>query len=736
MALLGGCAREPVPQTLVLVVVDALPEHALEPSGPLGAFARSATRFPGHVAVSTGTNAALASLLTGQFPWEHGVGSLRRRGRTRLADDRTTLAEHLADAGFSTLASVAHPRLRHDFSGLLQGFDQTFEPDLDTRAVRTVTKTWSLAAGALAEELAARGAVHALFVFSQPAHTRQSPPPSRAVLERHLGSFRQQEPRLGPILDTAQEDRAAALERLEALWGRSRGSALWKALQSAKGEAELEVLAEVLDQLQILLERSGRAREATVVLIGLRGVAPNSPSPVAAFPKSLLSAPLAMRLRGRSEPGGFSGTVQSTDLFETLLAAHVAPSERSADAVRAPLESAALSAALSGVAEDSTADAEIVEAFTVDAAGGAGAALTPKHRIELAPPAAPSVYRRANDAPVDPSDLELGQRSVVDAAVELFRERRVGSRWRVEVGAAPSVPRSTDGREVLEVSCRAPQGELWPLALGSSPSDFDRLRSASLGPGESLELTASRAELPIRLGFAGSALDSLDLDHWALGPARFSETPVLWVPVSRRVPNSPSSPSSQGSLGASAAGRPKESSAPHYAARLKHEGGSWWRFEVRAEGDPPPSGVAARSLVCLYPPGAFDEELQVRPLAETVLEPVPGRRDAVWMSGNAPLEVRIRKDADRDLALFAEVDGKVLPPARLFVGERAYATATEIALYLPDWLPGMTDALERDARTPVPPGGVRITRKGLLSTPRRASSDRELEFIRRLGNHE
>jgi arylsulfatase A-like enzyme len=93
-----GVVRRDAP-TAIVVLVDGLRRdhlacygYGLDPAPNLSALAAEATVFDDPVAVTTGANGGLATLLTGQSPVQHGVGSLRHRGQHRLADGRETLA--------------------------------------------------------------------------------------------------------------------------------------------------------------------------------------------------------------------------------------------------------------------------------------------------------------------------------------------------------------------------------------------------------------------------------------------------------------------------------------------------------------------------------------------------------------------------------------------------------------------------------------------------------------------
>lgn len=132
-------ARQPAPDRpdVLLLLVDALrPDHlgaygyGRETSPALDALAADGVLFRDAVAQSTFTKSSVASLLTGRFPYQHGVYWGSRTDDPELpgavtsdllAAAETTLAEALRPAGYLTAAWVQNSHLR-DFMGFAQGF--------------------------------------------------------------------------------------------------------------------------------------------------------------------------------------------------------------------------------------------------------------------------------------------------------------------------------------------------------------------------------------------------------------------------------------------------------------------------------------------------------------------------------------------------------------------------------------------------------------------------------------
>lgn len=140
-ALVAGCSAEEDgarPHVLV-VVVDTLRADALGVYGSsvgdspeLDAFAETASVYSRASTPRAKTNPAVASLMTGTYPPEHGVRDLS----TPLPVDLPTLAESFRDAGYRTVGIVGNYVLGAERSGLDRGFDRWIEewPDVGDRS--------------------------------------------------------------------------------------------------------------------------------------------------------------------------------------------------------------------------------------------------------------------------------------------------------------------------------------------------------------------------------------------------------------------------------------------------------------------------------------------------------------------------------------------------------------------------------------------------------------------------
>ena len=114
-------ARRP---SILLVIVDCLradrafAQADLAPNGFLGSLANRGRVFTSAITVTPTTTPAVASMLTGRYPYEHGLRGLL--GFT-LPDGIPTVAHVLGDAGYWTEADVTGPLLPQ--LGLFRDFD-------------------------------------------------------------------------------------------------------------------------------------------------------------------------------------------------------------------------------------------------------------------------------------------------------------------------------------------------------------------------------------------------------------------------------------------------------------------------------------------------------------------------------------------------------------------------------------------------------------------------------------
>jgi len=714
LGMLGACGPTPDPETVIVVVLDSVSSATLSGAGGaaevsssltpnLARFAEASTRFGKHIGASTGTNAALATLMTGLPPWSHGVGSIRRRGRGRLNADHVTQAELFREAGFGTLAAVALPQLRSDLSGLLQGFETILEPELDANSGWSSAELWSRCAAPLEERLKGRKNQYALvYLADRRASARAASVPGEAILVRRLNRFRDQDARIDGALRLAATDPSAALVELEACLGRGRGSAAHHALQQAKSDGKLAQMDGHFGELLELLERTGRADSATVWVVGAVPAADVSTGggEVSRFTTERVLTPCMLRLVGDHAPSQVDGVVQSSTVGAVLLEAYGLSSATLPDP---------------GLA---------VHGLCMNPDLSAGAAFAEGLCVELENDGHPRLFEWDGGSYVVGEESGGRQAPLIDDLVSALADRLVLASWQIEARLDPD--------EQLRVGWRFGQGGARAMQIGALPRD-PTVRGRGSGSvtldveHSQLTLFGDGNDLPLRLRLDGPAFEDFDPTRYFLGATSFDRLPVLWLPCNR--------------LAAGTSGAAElEFDAREPWAGLEHEGGGWWQLSVNAR-----AGQAVRVLTAVFPPGEIDELLELDVPGKTgSIEGLPGRRDAYWVSGKAPLRLRVRKDPGRDLALHVTVGGRTVAPGRLRVGGRSYAVADEVEFYLPDWMPGITDALDgvagldRPERDPgdAQSGQVRIMRSAGPPAEGLAYDARQLEFVRRLGPNE
>jgi arylsulfatase len=123
---LGSCSRAPQRLNVLLITVDTLrADHlgcygdARDTSPNLDALARESLRFTHTESPRAKTTPAIASLLSGRYPHEHGVRDLAQP----LASTVPLLQEAMRAAGYRTGAIVGNWVLGDERAGLARGFD-------------------------------------------------------------------------------------------------------------------------------------------------------------------------------------------------------------------------------------------------------------------------------------------------------------------------------------------------------------------------------------------------------------------------------------------------------------------------------------------------------------------------------------------------------------------------------------------------------------------------------------
>ena len=128
-----SCSKEPARPNLLLISIDTLRADRLAPetSPHLEALAQRGLRFTHAQSPRAKTTPAMASVMTGLYPHQHGVRDLA----TPLGAGPRTLAETLRDRGWRTAAVIGNYVLRRELSGLDRGFDTWIEDLPETMGV-------------------------------------------------------------------------------------------------------------------------------------------------------------------------------------------------------------------------------------------------------------------------------------------------------------------------------------------------------------------------------------------------------------------------------------------------------------------------------------------------------------------------------------------------------------------------------------------------------------------------
>lgn len=727
-ASIVACAREPdrsdrgsrpllegnlrAPRTILLVVLDGaradhlgMYGHPHETMPELARFAERAVVFEDALTASSGTNAALASLFTGLWPDRHGLGSLHELGQQHLRASADTLAERLAAAGWRTVGVTALPQLGAELSGLAQGFERYHEAPRFGEDELLAQDVYYRALRELEPHLAGEEPLFACVHF---ADARSSEQPDLALaapfLEAHLAPFRAERADVAQVLAGAAGDPARALDDLQRLLARARGSLVYDAWQAALHDARLAGIDRHLALLIDALDSSGRLDEAMVIVAGTRGeLYEGRRDPTgAAFPDALVRIPLVVALPSVAH-AHVSTSIPSVDLAPSVLEALALPATgldgrsflgllRDAEPVLRPV--VVWSAPL--------------ERWAVFAGG---------HVREHALTGPDAYFARGRGTRLAPGALDREIESGFDSTVATIRERTPPERWIVEYAGEASGElyvhwRFEDGF-VRGVRLASQADDTAPASGGPTRVDGSR----TLAQADTLEIEGSRRSLSMRLVLRGPAEGFGEQDvHVGTHPLLECFLPRVPAPVEEPWPLDEQD-------------QPLEPQVD-----FVHRGDSWWQLGVSGT-----SGAPVRILLARYPPTRPDEPIVASPAIGDV-RPAPGRLDALWIEGEAPLEVHLEKRPSDDLALAVAIDGELVPVERIRWRGRRFSPPGELALYLPDWMAGASEALDEPVAdgTALAPGGVRIRRATSSIAPEEhvPLGKEDLDFVRWLGGDE
>ena len=176
----AACSRRPAHPNVLLITLDTTRADHLGAYGNrrartpnLDRLAAAGVLFERAITAAPLTLPAHASLLTGRYPFAHGV---RNNGSFTLGESMPTLATALHDAGYRTAAFVSAFVLDHRY-GLARGFDRYDDRlELERRGGDTIA-----AAGAWLAETARDPRPFFLWVHLYDPHDPYDPPPPFAT---------------------------------------------------------------------------------------------------------------------------------------------------------------------------------------------------------------------------------------------------------------------------------------------------------------------------------------------------------------------------------------------------------------------------------------------------------------------------------------------------------------------------------------------------------------------------
>jgi hypothetical protein len=694
------------PRDLLLIVLDGARRdhlrsygHALDTMPALTALASECVVFEDAVTPSTGTNPALASLFTGLLPRHHGLGSIHDLGQTRLRASVPTLAELLTAAGYRGLAGFSRPLQAEELAGLGRGFERVLAPGLFADGAWTARELQYRLRPDLDRLLAQSDPFFLCVVFSDARSDQPAPgAEGRAFLGAHLDPFRARRADLVPALDQLAHNPEEGDLALRRILARARGTPEFDALRAATHDGNLLHLDRQLEVIFERLQAAGRWEETLVVVTGTCGenleARPETGGPD--FAAVLVDQPLLLRLPGLS-PGREPAPVTLLDLTPTLLdcAGLQIPTDLDGTSWLALLEHGTPAEGLRPC-ESTALDRVAILAST--------------HQVEDRLSGEPQVFERSSGRLVSDDGLEPAAATEVGLARARLAEVELEELWILRhLGSAGDVV-SVDWRflrgHAREQRCEGPGVTPSGGRAGSATRG-----AASFGAGEGrLLVRGARRDLPLELRLRAEASSALDARCF-VGTAPLLEHPLPRVPA------------------ADGAAWPQGAEeATTWQVDFEHAGESWWRLTI-----PGPPGVEARVLLARYPPERVDLPLEVT-ASNGRVEPVSGRADAVWVLSVTPLTIDLVKKPSENLALSVALDGRQVPVANIRWRGREFSPAGEVTLYLPDWMAGVTDALDRRGgeSLALEPGGLQLLRRtsGLPPEARSALTVEELGVVR------
>lgn len=640
--------------TVVVLVVDGLCPADLAPEPWLAermtaipSLVAGGTLWPRAVAASTGGNAALATLLTGLPPSEHGVFSVHEPGRGRLDDRVGTLAESFQELDWMTVASVAHAREARGIGGFAQGFTAYDFPG-GGRLVRPAAEVAAGLVEGARGRLVSGGSLMLLGTFAdapaEPPFTDEETPRTAIAVEavrRRLGPAAKDSPDLAELLAQLDGDPVTALRLLQSRFARSRGAGEGRLWRQALRDTWLLQLDRAVGDVLGMLEESGRATAARVFLIGLR--ADDSLVDAMEGGPRLTAERLIVPLVHRAPGSIGGGEVRAGGVFPLV-------------SFRSLVESSALGAEerdRGAVALSVSPDGAVHAAF---AAGDDGRLLHLERYADgqtvLHEASGPllDVSAAAPPVPAMARALEVEARTPTLALRGGRTERPLSLTWRLSDGGA----------------VRADADRYRPAARGEVTIPGD-------GGGADLALRERGASVLVTISASASALPRI-----RMGATPLTELPALFV-------QSESAITPEGGV--------------EVPLTFTRDVGLGWTLRVTGEGP-------VEALVSVWPPRDPDKGLDYLEGPDMTVAAVGARQDLLHIRCTAPLELVLKKRGVESFAVACRLNDRFLGPdemecdSALFVGEDGFD------VLVPSWQPSPSAALADVAAAVYAPGAL------------------------------
>ncbi|MFT4540111.1 MAG: hypothetical protein ACI841_000501 [Planctomycetota bacterium] len=710
-------------RTVIVVVVDGVSAKEVTPYGcahdttpALARIAQESVVFGDHIAVSLGTNASLAAVLTGGLSQQTGVGSMQDQGQQKLGQGQETLAERFELADWRRFGSVSIPQLGAAMSGLDQGFERYDAPAVEEvhyrNAQQVLYRLYSLMENALDEE----APIFALLHFAD-ARRGEAAPAAAGVsfLETHLAPFRESMPLVAAALDRAEQDPHACHEDLRKVIGRSRGSAAHTAWRTAIHEGQLAFIDEQLADLRKKLEASGRWEDCMLIVTGTSGLTvlkeEHEGGPL--FAEEMMHIPLVARFPGGGMQGRMPVLTQPIDIATTI-SSYVGLESKptfgldlGVDLLDLIRDGVTISPRI-GVCESAGLDhrAVIDSGYTLEPHAREGTIFS----------------QRPYGMPILKGQLDAESSGRRSSLVHALEQKTPAERWEVSYGAQADSELTVVWRYLRGFAVRREESGGVSTKRRGLPTTVSG-QATLTKPSPTLDLIGNRRDLPLRLDLTATGDTPLSSELIMLGDATLATVPIPRLADEKA-----------GDWPSDASGEPMP-----WSAELAQNEHFWWRLDVG--GTALDAGADVEVIAAIYPPGNLDEELEWDAEYGVEVEVVPGRLDAVRITGKTPLDVLLRRLPRRQIAFAVRVDGKVLDNDQLRYQGKLFSAPKQYRLYLPDWMQGVTDELDRPADRSsevLPPHALRISRSGsgIPFNEREPLPEGTLRFVRRLGGAE